>query len=136
MQRGEIWFAAGQYRCSSGLSDPGDEALVQGAPAPQPSQLGTDEPLCNQVAPPCPPAESIPERALQRSYPRRKPSEVVPHAGVCAGSPARAIPTEILAGSISQKSMRACSRIEVAYCGCSETFALTASSSCSIFRRS
>jgi len=79
---------AWQHRRSSGLPHSGDPALVQGATASKPekpSQLGTDEPHRDPVAPACPCAASLPECALRRQDPRQEPSAVVPHAGICTG---------------------------------------------------
>ena len=72
-----------------GLPKPGDAALVQGAPQPQPAHpphLEADVPPRRPLAATRPHPASLPTRALRRPHPRQEPSAVVPHAGICAGA--------------------------------------------------
>jgi RNA polymerase sigma factor (sigma-70 family) len=60
-----------------------------------PHQLGADEPPRKPMATTRPRDASLPGNALCRQNPRQEPSAVIPHAGICAGPPARAVHTAI-----------------------------------------
>ena len=88
MVRGHLAYYAvpGKHRRGSGVSHPGDAALVQGASAPQPThadQQDADAPHRYQMAT----ARVLhPFRgdALRRQDPRQEPSALVALAGICA----------------------------------------------------
>ncbi len=86
------------------LPHPGDTALVQGASPTKPAHatgLGAHGAPCRPMATTRPPTPPDAERALRRQNPRQEPSAVIPHAGICAGAPARTVPTATYDGSAS-----------------------------------
>ena len=90
---------AGQHRRGGGLPQPGDMALAQVASASQPaqpSQLGTDEPHRQPVAPSCP-CRSIPSRPCASTPPPEAGAQCGSSArwDLCGGPPERAVPTAI-----------------------------------------
>ena len=90
---------ARQHRRRGGLPHPGDPALVQGAPAPQPAhpgQLDTDEPSTPSGGY-HPPACCTPSRSCASTFAPKAGAQCVSSArwDLCGGPPARAVPTAI-----------------------------------------
>ena len=80
--------SAEQQRRDHRVPDPGNQALVPRAPAPQPALtpgLGTHEPPRVSMATARPRDAPLPRSALRRQNPREEPSALAVHAGIYAG---------------------------------------------------
>src|SRR5204862_3506413 len=110
---------ARQHQRGLGLPDPGHPALVQGAAAPEPAhptQLGSDEPDRDPVAPTRPSHAPLSNGTLRRQTP-----EAGAQCGnsarwdLCGGPPVRAVPTAIGAAALAMVSETVWMALTVAY---------------------